>query len=116
MAYRPPVRVGVGSVLPRTGPSFARARLVLAQRAGYIPASTQIASGPGAMLQWRGASQNLSARARSAGYSNSMQWLRQGATTGQLPGASPMVQPGSPGGIDPRFLSMIQNVKSLGRA
>lgn len=86
MAYRPPVNVGAGTALPRTGPSFARARLVLAQRAGYLPAQTPIASGSQAMQQWRQASTNLAARARGAGFSNPMQWLRQGAANGNLPG------------------------------
>jgi hypothetical protein len=73
--------VGVG-----VGPNFARARLVLAQRAGYLPQNYRINSGPQAVEQWKAISKNLADQARTAGYTNSLQWLRQGAASGQLPG------------------------------
>lgn len=68
------------------GSNFARARLLLAKRAGYLPDSMPLAQGPqGATEQWRSVSKNLAHNARQAGFANPMMFLRTGAQTGKLP-------------------------------
>ena len=65
------------------GSNFARARLLLAKRSGYLPEGMGLATTPqGATDQWREVSKNLSANARSAGFNNPMQFLRAGAQAG----------------------------------
>src|SRR5688500_1038191 len=97
-------RVGRGKV--GHGDRFARARLALARRAGYL-GDVQLPSGPGgASAMWRDTSRNLATNAREAGYANPLQWLRDlaaaraGAMTGtglQVPtediGAQPLASP-----------------------
>lgn len=78
--YRSDIGLGKSGI----GDSFARTRLLLAKRAGYLPEGTQIAPGAGATEQWRMASKNLAADARRAGSNNPLLWLRQGAQTGKL--------------------------------
>lgn len=69
------------------GSNFARARLLLAKRSGYLPEGMGLATTPqGATDQWREVSKNLAANARSAGFQNPMQFLRAGAQAkGKLP-------------------------------
>ena len=87
-----PGNTGIGS-------NFARARLLLAKRAGYLPDGMQLATDPqGATAQWRSVSKNLAQNARSAGFQNPMMFLRTGAQTGKLPspqrpGPGPMGAP-----------------------
>ena len=67
------------------GDNFARARLLLAKRAGYLPQDFALLPGAGnASAQWRSASKNLAADARRAGAANPLQWLREGAAKGGL--------------------------------
>lgn len=69
------------------GQNFARARLLLAKRAGYLPDQMQLAAGAqGATQQWQAVSKNLAKDSRSAGFSNPMMFLRQGAQQGRLQG------------------------------
>ncbi len=91
--YRSDIGLGKSGI----GDSFARTRLLLAKRAGYLPEGTQIAPGAGASEQWRMASKNLAADARRAGSSNPLLWLRQGAQTGRLQRPGFKGIPGNPG-------------------
>lgn len=71
-------RVGIGA-------NFAKSRLMLAKRAGYLPQHFQMQPDK-APEQWKSASSNLARDARAAGFPNPMQFLRQGATMGgQIP-------------------------------
>lgn len=80
-------RVGIGA-------NFAKSRLMLAKRAGYLPQHFQMQPNQ-APEQWKMASSNLSRDAKAAGFPNPMQFLRQGATQGgQLPRATRM-RPGA---------------------
>lgn len=67
-------RVGIGS-------NFAKARLILAKRAGYLPSETQI-DPTRAPQQWKSASANLARDSRAAGFSNPLMYLRTGAVAG----------------------------------
>lgn len=72
---------GVGGSTVGIGENFAKARLLLAKRAGYMPQQQQIdTENPSA--QWKAVSSNLKHDAQQAGYGNPMQFLRQGATQG----------------------------------
>jgi hypothetical protein len=65
------------------GSNFARARLLLAKRSGYLPEGMGLATTPqGATEQWRSVSKNLAANARSAGFKSPMMFLRAGAQSG----------------------------------
>jgi hypothetical protein len=80
-------RVGIGA-------NFAKSRLMLAKRAGYLPQNMTM-NPQEAPEQWKLASSNLARDARQAGFPNPMQFLRQGATQGgQLPKATRM-RPGA---------------------
>lgn len=80
-------RVGIGA-------NFAKSRLMLAKRAGYLPQQFQMQPDR-APEQWKMASSNLARDAKAAGFPNPMQFLRQGATQGgQLPRATRM-RPGA---------------------
>lgn len=67
-------RVGIGD-------NFAKARLLLAKRAGYLPNDQQI-NQQNPQGQWKAISSNLAADSRKAGFPNPMAFLRQGALTG----------------------------------
>lgn len=80
-------RVGIGA-------NFAKSRLMLAKRAGYLPQGFQMRPDQ-APEQWKSVSSNLARDSRAAGFPNPMQFLRQGATMGgQLPRATRM-RPGA---------------------
>lgn len=64
------------------GDNFARARLLLAQRAGYLPRQQLPPSPQGASAQWHAYSKNLAGDARGAGYPNPMAFLRAGIMQG----------------------------------
>ena len=71
---------------PVHGDAYARARLLLAKRAGLLPPNAVISPGMGqATAMWRGISKNLAANARRAGYAQPLMWLREGAIRGSLP-------------------------------
>lgn len=66
------------------GDRYARARLLLAKRAGYLPEDFVIMpKGGQASQQWRAASKNLAADARRSGWDRPMLWLRESAAQGQ---------------------------------
>lgn len=76
------------------GANFARSRLLLARRAGYLP--KEFAIDPAAATeQWRMASRNLARDARSAGFQNPLMFLRQGATAGGRIPAPTAMRPGA---------------------
>ena len=76
------------------GRNFARSRLLLARRAGYLPGNVPI-DPVNATEQWKAVSSNLARDARAAGFSNPLMFLRTGATTGgQLPKPTAM-RPGA---------------------
>lgn len=80
-------RVGIGA-------NFAKSRLMLAKRAGYLPQHFQMQPNQ-APEQWKSVSSNLARDSKAAGFPNPMQFLRQGATQGgQLPRATRM-RPGA---------------------
>lgn len=80
-------RVGIGA-------NFAKSRLMLAKRAGYLPQNFQMQPDK-APDQWKAVSSNLARDSRAAGFTNPMQFLRQGATMGgQLPKAT-RLRPGA---------------------
>lgn len=84
-------RVGIGA-------NFAKSRLLLAKRAGYLPQGFQMQPDK-APEQWRSVSSNLARDARAAGFSNPMLYLRTGATRGgKIPKAT-AYRPGA--GNDP---------------
>lgn len=96
------VNSGMGLGTSGIGDNFARARLALAKRSGYLPPDTPTPMDPGAAsAQWHMASKNLAANARGAGYPNPMMFLRTGLYNGgQLPkpighGARAPMQPGA---------------------
>lgn len=83
-------RYDVGLGRTGIGENFAKARLALAKRAGYLPTDMQTSADPGtAVQQWRSLSKNLAADSRRQGFANPMQFLRAGAQ-GQL---TPPVRP-----------------------
>lgn len=80
-------RVGIGA-------NFAKSRMMLAKRAGYLPQGYKMQPDQ-APEQWKSVSANLARDARSAGFQHPLQFLRQGATKGgQLPRATRM-RPGA---------------------
>lgn len=80
-------RVGIGA-------NFAKSRMLLAKRAGYLPQGYKMQPDQ-APEQWKSVSSNLARDARNAGFQNPMQFLRQGATQGgQLPRAT-RIRPGA---------------------
>lgn len=83
-----PVQFDVGLGKTGIGENFAKSRLLLAKRAGYIPADMQFSQNAGASsAMWRSVSKNLARDARSSGFQNPMMFLRAGAQAGgQLPG------------------------------
>lgn len=72
---------GIGGSRTGIGANFARSRLLLARRAGYLPQDFAI-NPQAAPEQWRMASRNLARDARGAGFQNPLMYLRQGATAG----------------------------------
>lgn len=85
---------GVGGSRVGIGANFAKSRLMLAKRAGYLPQDFQMQPNA-APEQWRGVSSNLARDARAAGFSNPLQYLRIGATQG---GRIPKATAYRPGG------------------
>jgi hypothetical protein len=80
-------RVGIGA-------NFAKSRMMLAKRAGYLPQGYKMQPDQ-APEQWKSVSSNLARDARSAGFQHPLQYLRQGATQGgQIPKATRM-RPGA---------------------
>lgn len=75
------------------GDRYARARLLLAKRAGYLPGNFVVMpKGGQASQQWRQVSKNLARDARSHGYGaqgmGPIQWLRDSASGGGLVGGN----------------------------
>lgn len=88
----PPMNMGSSTGI---GDNFAKTRLLLAKRAGYLPENFNIMPGQGmASQQWRTASKNLAADARADGSANPIAWLRNKAQ-------APTQRPGVRGHIDP---------------
>lgn len=90
---------GLGST--GIGDNFAKARLLLAQRAGYLPRTSRFDVSPqGASMQWHSLSKNLAGDSKQAGYPNPMAFLRAGLMAGgkmpRPPGHSNL-QPQAPG-------------------
>ena len=81
-------RVGIGA-------NFAKSRLMLAKRAGYLPQGMTMNNPDEAPEQWKLASSNLARDARLAGFPNPMQFLRQGATQGGKLPARTAMRPGA---------------------
>jgi hypothetical protein len=81
-------RVGIGA-------NFAKSRLMLAKRAGYLPQGMTMNNPDEAPEQWKLASSNLARDARQAGFPNPMQFLRQGATQGGKLPARTAMRPGA---------------------
>lgn len=80
--YGPPVRDGgrMGRGRTGVGDRFSRARLLLAQRAGFVPPGMLPRGAGQSSAMWRDASKNLAARAHEAGFQNPIQWLREMAS------------------------------------
>lgn len=89
-----PYGAGIGRGRVGVGPNLSRARLLLAKRAGYLPADAPIDPQMAPQI-WAKVSRNLNRDARSAGFTNVMQWLREGAQAG---GRLPKPRLGQPGG------------------
>lgn len=88
-------RVGIGA-------DFAKSRLMLAKRAGYLPQNFRMQPNQ-APEQWKSVSSNLARDARAAGFQHPMQFLRQGATAG---GNIPKPTRGRPGAMADPSMSL----------
>jgi len=94
MQMNDPGSIGLGKV--GIGSNFAKARLILAKRAGYLPSDMQL-DPTNAPQQWKSASANLARDSRAAGFSNPLMYLRTGATQGgKIPRPTAM-RPGANG-------------------
>lgn len=84
--------LGVGLGRSGIGENFAKSRLLLAKRAGYLPANTRLSQTEGGAADlWHMFSKNLSGDAKQAGFQNPMMFLRAGAQAGgKLPGRKQM--------------------------
>ena len=95
----PPLNMGAGTGI---GDNFAKTRLLLAKRAGYLPENFQLEQSQGGpSMQWRAASKNLAADARADGNPNPIAWLRNRA---QQAAQQPAMRAGR-GHIDPGGLA-----------
>jgi hypothetical protein len=96
------------------GDNFARARLLLAKRAGYLPNMPMLPGAGQASAMWRNVSKNLGANARGAGFTNPLQWLRAGAAAGgNLPRLGNFSGIGRPRNL-PQFASGNRGVYDVG--
>lgn len=90
------------------GENFAKARLLLAKRAGYLPQGAQLSSDNGsASAMWHSVSKNLNRDAKGAGYNNPMMFLRAGAQAGGKTPGRPNKRPMLTGGGLPYANSML---------